>query len=79
MPKSVLSAVVFGLGVVQAQGVVPDAFDAQLGGVAAGAGVEHGVGQTGEVVGGEGAHVVGGGVVIPRGGVGWRTGSPAAG
>ncbi len=66
------------LRIVQAHDLAADALDAQLGGLAPRRGAERGVGQRGEFVGGERAHVGGGPVVGPRGGVGWRTGRPAA-
>jgi hypothetical protein len=67
-----------GLRIVQAHDLAADALDAQLGRLAPRRGAQRGVGQRTEFVGGERGHVVGGPVVGPRGGVGWRTGRPAA-
>ena len=58
-----------GLGVVEADRLAPDALDPELGRLAAGGRVERGVGQAGEVVGGERHQSTG---------VGWRSGRPAA-
>ena len=69
MPKSVSSAVVSGRGVVEADHLAADALDPELGRLAARGGVERGVGQRRELVGGERHQSTG---------VGWRSGSPAA-
>ncbi len=58
-----------GPGVVQADGLVADALDPQLGRLATRRRVERGIRQGGELVGRQGHQATG---------VGWRTGSPAA-
>ncbi len=57
------------MGVVEADGLAADPFDPQLGGLAAGSGIECRVGQGRKFVGGERHQPTG---------VGWRTGRPAA-
>ena len=58
-----------GVGVVEADRLAPDALDPELGRLAAGGGAERGVGERGEIVGGQRHQAAG---------VGWRSGRPAA-